>query len=101
MEKFEMNGYRGSALPFFLTGLGTGIALALLLAPRSGAATRGLIGRKVNEGEDWIKDTAAATEDYVLSQAAGLRDRVNEVAEVIGRSTARTAGAKILERQEI
>lgn len=69
----------------FLTGVGTGIALTLLLAPRSGAATRGLIGRKVKDGEDWMKDKAAAAEDYVLTRGAGLRDRVQEVAEVIGR----------------
>jgi hypothetical protein len=50
MEKVEMNGNRGCGLLFFLTGLGAGIALTVLLAPRSGAATRRLIGRKVEEG---------------------------------------------------
>jgi len=49
-----MNTSGGSALLFFLTGLGAGIALTVLLAPRSGAATRRLIGRRVEEGEDWM-----------------------------------------------
>lgn len=80
-----MNGYRDSALPLFLTGLGTGIALTLLFAPLSGAATRSLISRKAKDGEGWVKDKAAAAEDYILTRGAGLRDRVKEVAEVIGR----------------
>ena len=81
-----MNGNRAYALPFFLVGLGTGIAVTALLAPRSGAETRRLIGRKVEEGEDWMKAKAAAARSYVSSRGAELRDRVKEAAEVIGRS---------------
>ncbi len=85
MQNTEMNGNRLSSLPFFLGGLGTGIALTLLLAPLTGAATRNLIGRKVKDGEDWVADKAATAKDYVLTQAAELRDRARDVAEVIGR----------------
>lgn len=81
-----MSGKGSSALPIFLAGLGTGIGLTLLLAPLSGAATRGLIGRKVKDGEDWVKDKAATAEDYVRTQGAGLRDGVKKVAEVITQS---------------
>jgi gas vesicle protein len=70
----------------FLTGFGAGIALAVLLAPRSGAATRRLIGRRVEEGEDWVKEKAAAAQDYVCDQGEKLGDRIKEVAEVIGRN---------------
>jgi gas vesicle protein len=86
MKRFEMNGNESLGLPLFLTGLGTGIALTLLFAPRNGVATRRLIGRKVKDGEDWMKDKAAAAEDYILSQGMELRDRVKKVAEVVGRS---------------
>ena len=86
MEKVEVNASKGSALLFFLAGLGAGIALAALLAPRSGAATRRLIGRKVEEGDDWMKDKAAAAQDCVRGHVEELRDRVKEAAEVIGRS---------------
>ena len=85
MEKSEMNGNRAYALPFFLVGLGTGIAATVLFAPRSGAATRRLINRKVEEGEDWMKAKAVAARGYVTSRGAELRDRVKEAAEVIGR----------------
>ena len=78
-----MNDSRISALPLFLTGLGAGIALTLLMAPMSGAASRRLIGRKVNDGKDWMKDQAAAAEDYAHTQSARLRDRVKVVAEAV------------------
>jgi hypothetical protein len=85
MEKVETCCRTGSTALFFLTGLGTGIALAALLAPRSGAATRRLIGRKVEEGQDWVKEKAAVAQDYVSSQGEKLGDRIKDVAEVIGR----------------
>jgi gas vesicle protein len=88
MEKVETNGNRAYSLPlsFFLAGLGTGIAVAALLAPHSGPETRRLIGSKVEEGEDWVKSKAAAAQGYVSSHGVALGDRVKEVAEVIGRS---------------
>ena len=85
MEKVKMNGNRSSAVWFFLTGLGVGVALTVMLAPRSGAATRRLIGRKVGEGEDWMKDKATSAQDYVRGCGEELRGRLKEVAEVVGR----------------
>jgi gas vesicle protein len=85
MHKNGMSGSRGSALLFFLTGLGAGIAATVLLAPRSGAATRRLLGRKVEEGEDWMKDKTAAAQDYVKGHGEELLGRAKKVAEVIGR----------------
>jgi gas vesicle protein len=88
MEQVETNGHNGGRVSGglrFLTGLGAGIALTVLLAPRSGAATRRLIGRKVEKGEDWMKDKAAAAQDYVKGHAEELRDQVKEAAEVLGR----------------
>lgn len=82
----EMSRCRSSVLPLFLTGVGTGIALTLLLAPLSGSATRDLIARKARKGEDWVKTKASAAEDYVTTRTADLRDRVNDVAEVMTRS---------------
>ena len=80
-----MNCTRTSALALFLTGLGTGVAFSLLLAPRSGSATRRLIARKVEDGEGWVKGKAAATRGYIQTQVAEVGARVKEVAEVLGR----------------
>ena len=38
----------------FLSGLGAGMGLALLLAPRSGDRTRELIRRRASEGADYL-----------------------------------------------
>ena len=86
MEKSEMSCNKSSALMTFLTGLGVGIALTVLFAPRSGAATRRIIGRKAEEGKSWMKDQAAAAENFVKGQGEQLRGRVKEMAEAIGRS---------------
>ena len=80
----------------FLGGLGAGVAVALLLAPRSGAVTRRLIGSKVYRGKDWMKDKATMAQAYARDRgeelcdraeevAGELRGRAEEVAEVIGR----------------
>ena len=87
MQKVETSCNTGSTSLFFLTGIGTGIALAVLLAPRSGSATRRLIGRKVEEGEDWMKAKAAAAQDYISSRGEQLGDRIKEAAEVVGRNS--------------
>ncbi len=86
MEKTEMTGNRGSALLIFFTGLGAGIAVTALLAPRSGAATRRLIGRKVEQGKHRMQEQATAAQDYVMGQREELRDRLKEVTETIGRN---------------
>jgi gas vesicle protein len=67
-------------------GMGIGIAATLLLAPQSGTATRRLIGRKVKDGEHWLKGKATAAEEYVATRGADIRDRVRDVAEVVSRS---------------
>ena len=88
MEHFETNGSNarvGTSLLLFLAGLGAGVSVALLLAPRSGAVTRRFIGNKVYRGKDWMKNNAAATQAYVKDRGDELRGRAEEVAEVIGR----------------
>lgn len=80
-----INGRTGSSLVLFLTGLGAGVALTVLLAPRSGAETRRLIGSKVGEGKGWVKNKAAAAQAYAKRRGEEVRGRAEEIAEVIGR----------------
>ena len=85
MEKTECTSSMSSSLLIFISGLGAGVALAGLLTPRSGAATRRIIGRKVDEGTGWVKAQATTAQEFVRTQADDLRDRAKDVAEVIGR----------------
>jgi gas vesicle protein len=77
---------KGSVLMLFLTGLGTGIALTLLLAPHSGETTRGIITRTVKQGKDWLDAKTGEAEEYVSAKGTALRERASEVAEVITRA---------------
>jgi gas vesicle protein len=67
------------SLRCFLTGLGTGFAVAVLFAPRSGSATRHFIGRTAQEGTESLKANAAAGREYIERQGAKLRDRAKAV----------------------
>ena len=44
----------GTKVAYLLAGLSMGAAAALLLAPRSGRATRRLIADRVEEGRDYV-----------------------------------------------
>jgi len=55
-------------LSYFFLGLGLGVAVGVLFAPKSGAETRDLLRSKAEEGADYVKrrsdelrDTAAET----------------------------------------
>jgi gas vesicle protein len=78
-----MYGNKGSRLLLFVTGLGTGVALTVLLAPRSGVATRRLISRKVEEGQAWIEQKVVSGEEYARAYGQQFRDRVQGVAKAI------------------
>lgn len=59
-----------SKLSFFFLGLGLGVAVGVLFAPKSGAETREFIRSKAGEGVDFVKqrgeefrDTATDTLD--------------------------------------
>jgi hypothetical protein len=82
MEKNEMGFGWPRAGSLFLLGMGAGVAATLLLAPQSGGVTRRQIGRKVRDGENWVKGKATAAEDYVLTRGTELCDRVKEAASV-------------------
>lgn len=44
-----------NSLPYFLLGLGIGVAAGILFAPHSGEETRSLIKNKTGEGLDYMK----------------------------------------------
>ena len=50
-------------LSYFFLGLGLGVAVGVLFAPKSGAETRELIRNKANEGADYAKRRANELRD--------------------------------------
>jgi gas vesicle protein len=58
-------------LSYFFLGLGLGVAVGVLFAPKAGAETRGLIRDKANESADFAKRRATELKE----QAADALER--------------------------
>ena len=87
-----------SALTFsFLAGGITGAAVALLLAPRSGKATREIMERKLNGAADSARELKGRMLDKVndaTDSARGLKDRaIRRGQEIREEVTSRVEGA--------
>lgn len=59
-----------------LLGVAIGAGIALLLAPRSGADTRRMIGHRARHTGDRMRQAATGVADNVTSQVNEVRDRV-------------------------
>jgi gas vesicle protein len=57
-------------IPYFFLGLGLGVAVGLLFAPKSGAETRDLLMTKADESKD-----------YLRRRSEQLRDQASDVLE--------------------
>jgi gas vesicle protein len=92
------HGASYSALTFsFLAGGITGAAVALLLAPRSGKATREIMGRKVNDAADSARDLKGRMVEKLSDAAESareLKDRaIRRGQEIREEATYRVEGA--------
>jgi len=65
----------GSKFGFFLAGLGIGAIIALLFAPASGEEARDYLGRKANEGRDYV----AGRGREIQRQAEELVEKAKEL----------------------
>jgi len=82
-EIMDRNG-----LSSFLLGLGVGVAIGMLFAPKSGEETREIIKTKANEGADFvkqrgseIKDTANTWVDKGKEALGRQKDTLNDAME--------------------
>jgi gas vesicle protein len=77
-----------NGLSSFLLGLGVGVAVGMLFAPKSGEETRELIKNKAGESTDYLKqrsadlkETASGWVDKGKEAMGRQRDTVNEAVE--------------------
>ena len=77
-----------NGLSSFLLGLGVGVAIGMLFAPKSGEETREIIKTKANEGADFvkqrgseIKDTANTWVDKGKEALGRQKDTLNDAME--------------------
>jgi gas vesicle protein len=83
--------------PYFFLGLGLGVAVGLLFAPKSGQETRQMIASKAGEGKDYLKRQSTTIRDSAndalergRSAMARQRDQLNQAVEA-GRQAYREA----------
>ena len=74
-----MNDERMTSLSYLLAGFGVGVAVAVLVAPRSGADTRNLIQQKAEAAGNTVKTKANQTNEYIRSRATQAVDQTREV----------------------
>lgn len=87
----------GTAVTFFMIGLGAGALLGLLLAPKSGKQLRRDLQRGYEDARDAVGEWAEEAKDRVRDAAnrgaefaAGLRDDLREKAEPLRRTINRS-----------
>jgi gas vesicle protein len=69
----------GSGLTYFIVGMGIGVAVGMLLAPRSGEETRQILLAKADEGADFMRNKTEESKEFVLKRGAELRDSASDL----------------------
>lgn len=72
----------------FLTGFGTGLALAVLFAPRAGAQSRQFLGTKANEGVGYLMRQTDEVKETTLDAIDRGRDVLLKHVEKIATAQA-------------
>lgn len=81
MARYDDDTEGGSALPWFLFGLGLGAAMGILFAPQSGADTRRVLKKKARKLRDLAEDKLGEVMDTGDRKVRKLRETLAEVAE--------------------
>ena len=67
-----------NGLSAFLLGLGVGVAVGMLFAPKSGQETRELIKNKAGEGADFLKQRTADAKQTAAEWVDKGKDALNK-----------------------
>lgn len=77
----------GNKIPFFLLGLGVGVAVGILFAPKSGPETRKLIRSKADEGKDYLlrrsEEVKESASDLVEKSKSALQRQRDQLAAAV------------------
>ena len=74
---------QNSGIGYFIVGMGIGVAVGMLMAPRSGEETRQLLRVKADEGKDFLRNKTDESREYVRRRSSELRA---SAADLIDRS---------------
>jgi gas vesicle protein len=80
-DRNDLANQAGTALTFFLIGVGAGALIALLYAPKSGEALRRDLRRKYKDAREAVEDFAEDARDQVEEAFERGSDWVEEVSK--------------------
>jgi len=72
---------QSSGISYFIVGLGVGVAVGMLMAPRSGDETRQILRSKADESADFIRAKADEGREYVRRRGSELRDSATDLVD--------------------
>jgi gas vesicle protein len=70
---------QNSGITYFVVGLGIGVAVGLLMAPRSGEETRQFLRTKADEGTDYLRSKADEGKEFVRRRGTEIRDSASDL----------------------
>ena len=70
---------QSSGMSYFVVGLGIGVAVGMLLAPRSGEETRQLLREKADEGKDYLRTKTDESKEFVRRRGTELRESAGDL----------------------
>ena len=70
---------QNSGTSYFVVGLGIGVAVGLLLAPRSGEETRQILLDKAGEGKDYLRTKAEESKEFVRRRGTEFRESASDL----------------------
>src|SRR5260370_41345729 len=70
---------QNSGVSYFVVGLGIGVAVGMLLAPRSGEETRQILLDKAGEGKDYLRTKADESKDFVKRRGTELGEWASDL----------------------
>ncbi len=68
-------------IPYFFLGVGIGVAVGILFAPKSGEETRTLLRSKADESKDFLKRKSEDLREQVIRKSEDLREQAAEVVD--------------------
>jgi gas vesicle protein len=70
---------QNSGISYFIVGMGVGVAVGLLMAPRSGEETRRILRTKADEGADFLRTKADEGKEFVRRRGTELRESASDL----------------------
>ena len=72
---------QNNGITYFVVGVGIGVAVGLLLAPRSGEETRRLLRSKAEEGSEALRKKTEEGREYLKRRTSEIRDSASDLVD--------------------